>query len=286
LVQVRARLHAVVALVAVTAVLGACSGGGGSSASAQQKSTTTAPTTTAPTTAPPAVVTPLGPQTPPVCLVDDAPSGPLLQYPEQPLDAALNRDPAFVAAGGKPRPPGFTPQSQIPFDWNRDGNGDRLVVSNAEGTTAGQQVSIDFGNGAFVITGVVTNVPDEGRLQTALVADVTGDGIPDLIVEARGIVVVVTGGGPFTTAQTVTFDQLAQAVRAQHLGWVSPRVAVPGPRTADGKQATTFEPVEGALDLTALWDFTGDGIPDFQATQPTIRVKGVTYYYAGKPCLH
>lgn len=180
------------------------------------------------------------------------------------------------------------------FDWNQDGNPDRLVIGDTTGS-----VTIDWGNGSLTVTDVHTDftvpITDEDgvehvarstvgpgtdeertrqladRHRPAAVIDVTGDGWLDLVVTHRGTAAVLAGSGDQTPTGSIGFDR----VGLDTPGWRSPPVRGP-----HGLRPTPVGDVD-------LWTTVGrdDGVDGFSVGLHGDRiVRGPGVLYAGVPC--
>lgn len=188
-------------------------------------------------------------------------------------------------------PEGWEPPARDQFDWNQDGQPDTLTV--ADGT-----VRVDWGTGSITVTDVNTDywatpaVDDDG-LETlfandqeqlaadhvpAAVGDVTGDGLPDLIVSHGGHTRVLIGQGSDTPPGTLAFDE----VGVQTLGWHSPPVR---PLDSDGEPnlETRLLPAPTAH-VEVVWDTNGDGANDFRVSRLLDRAGPLRIYFDGVPC--
>jgi len=231
----------------------------GPSATTSSTPTSTLPTTTAPdtsTTTAPGTTTVAESADPPPCEVDGTTTGPLLEY-------------GVLFQGAGTPPPGWAP-SQPSFDWDQDGEADDLVLAD-------DKVSVQWSDGALTVSGVRADFSHMPQTQVipAEVADVTGDGRPDLIVAQDGEVAVVAGAGADSVALDAAFEDVGESVN----GWRNPPVEleVPG-------EDPVLEPIASATVIT-LWDVTGDGITDFSASSVIRRANGRFFVYAGKPCV-
>jgi uncharacterized protein (TIGR03437 family) len=174
------------------------------------------------------------------------------------------------------------PASLVVADFNNDGIADIAVASG--NPAASQMIGPDFGNnnmtilfgngdGTFRATELVAAGSD---VQTVAVADVNGDGIPDLVVTGNNAVTVIEGAGDrnFGTPQTVPIanvnasftavadingDGNADLVVADAID--SLVAVVPGNGKGGFGPPTTI-PVTGAPMQLAVGDFNGDGLPD------------------------
>jgi hypothetical protein len=210
---------------------------------------TAAPTTSTSAPAPP----PAPPETGQACTVSAEASGPL-------------RELGFEREGVGQPPPGWVDPVGARFDWDADGAADTIQIDTVLGV-----VRIGWSGGTLEVTGVRTDFSDEPEVSVrpAAVADVTGDGMPDLIVAHEGTAAVLVGPGADAASGTVAFADIGTAVP----GWQSPPV-----QPADVRiplDTGTVEP---------LWDLTGDGVDDFAVYSEVRRAQGPAAFYAGKRC--
>ncbi len=109
---------------------------------------------------------------------------------------------------------GFVSTSVGIADVNGDGKPD-LVVTNEEGQVFGGLVDVLLGNGDGTFQPAVTYASGGGDAWSVAVADVNGDGKPDLVVanvcsksscSTHGVVTVLLGNGNGTFQTAVTYD--------------------------------------------------------------------------------
>ena len=227
----------------------------------------------------------------PTCTVDAEPSGPLTTE-----DGALFTPP--VAA-----PAGWVQPPQEGFDWDGDGAADTLgfdqdagaiVVTWADGSLTVTGVRSDFsgqpgqpvepGGDPFLEQPTESGPPsaeaiDEGVAAPvpAAVADVTGDGLLDLLVVDDGTASVVVGAGPDSASVSVAQSAIGTEVE----GWRSPPVI---PEDPTGQ---TFDQPPVPYDQATVvprWDVTGDDVADWVVESNLPRALGPVTAYAGKPC--
>ncbi len=189
------------------------------------------------------------------CDVEPSESGPLLQF--------------GVVPQGVGAPPTGWDQDQQAFDWNQDGQSDDLVLAD-------EAVSVVWDGGSLTISDVRVDFSDEPETEVtpAAVADVTGDGRPDLLLAHNGEVAVVVGAGNESATSDAAFADIGDTVN----GWTSPPVEITPPG-----EDPTLEPLASAT-VIPLWDVTGDGINDYAANSVIRRANGRFFVYAGKPC--
>lgn len=181
-------------------------------------------------------------------------------------------------------------------DLNGDGIPD-LVVANLCDSCAEGVVGVLLGNGDGTFQPVVTYASGAGNSAQTVIADVNGDGIPDLIVSnidyasAYGAVTVLLGLGNGTFAPAVSYSSG---------GWAAVEVAV-ADMNGDGKPdivVANCGPVDGcgtgtigvllgngdgtfqaAMDFSsgvfnatqvAVADLNGDGQPDIVSGEPVL----------------
>jgi hypothetical protein len=106
---------------------------------------------------------------------------------------------------------GLYPQSIAVADVNGDGKPDLVVSNNCDigcSPENGGVVGVLLGNGDGTFQPAVPYNSGGGFLDSVAVADVNGDGIPDLVVanEANGTVGVLLGNGDGTFQQVVTYS--------------------------------------------------------------------------------
>ncbi len=111
---------------------------------------------------------------------------------------------AFTPAAGSPLTTGTDPSSLALADINRDGKPD-LIVANSGSDSVGS-VFLGKGNGTFTATAGLQLTAGSGPFAVA-VADLNGDGLPDLIVTdgGAGMVSVFNGNGNGTFASQVEY---------------------------------------------------------------------------------
>ena len=164
-------------------------------------------------------------------------------------------------------PDGWQSSRVTPFDWNQDGKPDELVVRD-------DRVVVRWATGELVVTGVRTDwytrpfTDDNGevfqpvgegakvysdRHTPASVGDVTGDGLPDLVVSNLGHTSVLIGPGSGARSGELTFAELG----VERLGWRSPPLRM---------QSGTLVPAPVA-DVEVIWDVNGDGARDYTVTR-------------------
>lgn len=182
-------------------------------------------------------------------------------------------------AGAEGSPPsGWAEADTRSFDWDSDGQPDQLSVDDRS-----QRVSVRWGAGSLVVTSVRVADPrdvgdggesaagDSPDPRPAAVADVTGDGWPDLIVVSGGDVRVLVGPGPAIDQQlTVAFTDIGSISR----GWTSPPTSA-GPIVQVPYDIASVRP---------LWDLNGDGADDFAIVSLDRRSAGPVARYFGRPC--
>jgi hypothetical protein len=225
------------------------------------------------------------------CSVDAEPSGPLTT-----ADGALFTPP--VAA-----PDGWVDPPQEGFDWDGDGAPDTLgfdqdagaiVVTWADGSLTVTGVRSDFtgqpgqpvapGGDPFLEQPSESGPPSEAAVEAGLaapvpaaVADVTGDGLLDLLVVDDGTASVVVGAG--TDSASISVAQSAIGTEVE--GWRSPPVVPEGP----SGQAFDQPPVPyDQATVVPRWDVTGDDVADWIIESNLPRALGPVTAYAGKPC--
>jgi len=200
------------------------------------------------------------------CTVEQGASGP-------------DRHRGFAPGAEGAAPDGWTEASTRPFDWDGDGKADSLNIDHRTGT-----VTVRWVQGEVAIEGVsipaaaVTtdaggaSADGEPAPRPAEVADVTGDGWPDLMVVSHGEARVLVGSGSGHDIRSrVRFTDIGVDVQ----GWVSP--PVPGP---DGGQI----PYDN-VSVRPLWDLDEDGADDFSVVSGARRTAGPVARYRGRPCV-
>lgn len=227
----------------------------------------------------------------PTCSVDSAASGPLTTE-----DGALFTPP--VAA-----PDDWVDPPQEDFDWDGDDAADSLGFDQAAGT-----IVVTWADGSLTVTGVRSDFtgepgqpvepggdpfleqptesgpPSEDATEEGLaapvpaaVADVTGDGLLDLLVVDDGIASVVVGAG----ADSASVSVAQSAIGTEVEGWRNPPVVPADP------SGTTFDQPPVPYDQATIvprWDVTGDDVADWVIESNLPRALGPVTAYAGKPC--
>ncbi len=225
------------------------------------------------------------------CAVDPGPSGPLTTE-----DGAFFTPP--VAA-----PDGWVDPPQESFDWDSDGAPDTLgfdqdagaiMVTWADGSLTVTGVRSDFagqpgqpvepGGDPFLEQPTENGPPSEEAVDDGLaapvpaaVADVTGDGLLDLLVVDDGTASVVVGAG----ADSASVSVAQSAIGTEVVGWRSPPVV---PEDPSGQ---TFDQPPVPYDQATIvprWDLTGDGVADWVIESNLPRALGPVTAYEGKPC--
>jgi hypothetical protein len=161
---------------------------------------------------------------------------------------------------------GFLPYSIAVGDFNGDGIPDLAVANLASGTVS---VLLGNGDGTFTLKSTET-VDHTNSLQSVVVADFNGDGIPDLAVNV-GTVLLGNGDGTFSIHGTSLFAGNSLAV-ADFNGDGIPDLAVTNYNDStvtvllgngDGSFTASSTPAVGHDPTSiAVGDFNGDGIPD------------------------
>jgi Bacterial Ig-like domain (group 3)/FG-GAP-like repeat/Abnormal spindle-like microcephaly-assoc'd, ASPM-SPD-2-Hydin/FG-GAP repeat len=122
---------------------------------------------------------------------------------DQTLSVLLNNgDGTFAAA--LPYSVGNAPQSVAIADLNGDGAPDLVTVNSADDT-----VSVLLGNGTGTFAPAATYpIPTSSGAQFVAVADVTGDGIPDIIVAdtKKNLLSVLPGNGDGTFGSAINYS--------------------------------------------------------------------------------
>ena len=216
--------------------------------------------------------------------------------------------PMVTPEGGLLLPPVAAPANwvepdQVAFDWDADGAPDTLgfdqdaatiVVTWADGSLTVRGVRSDFagepgqpvepGGDPFLEQPTEAGPPSEDSIEAdlaapipAAVADVTGDGLLDLIVVDEGVASVVVGAG----ADAATLDVDEAAIGTEVTGWRNPPVVPVPPSGAAADQPPV--PYDQATVLPR-WDLTGDGVADWVIESNLPRALGPQTAYAGQPC--
>lgn len=225
------------------------------------------------------------------CTVDASSSGPLTT-PE-----------GGLVVPTLPPPADWVEPPQEGFDWDGDGEADTLAFDQDAGA-----VRVEWADGTLTVTGVRSDFagepgqpvepggdpfleqptesgpPSEAAVDEGLaapvpaaVADVTGDGLLDLLVVDRGTASVVVGAGAASTGAEVA----ARAIGTVVPGWRSPPVT---PRPPEG---VSFDQPRVPYDQATIvprWDLTGDGVADWVIESNLPRALGPVAAYAGRPC--
>jgi hypothetical protein len=241
-------------LVGLAALLLVAGGCGDDATSPDGAASTTAPDpTAAPTTDTPATA-PENPAKPAVCAPD--------------MGTTLLASYFYPPFPELPEPPeGWVPTTGAAFDWNGDGADDTLTVTD-------DTVTIDWDDGQVVVTEAAEHIP-------AAVGDVTGDGLPDLIVSHGGHTAVLVGEGAASAALTLPFDEVGRDT----LGWTSPPQRTPQQLDADGNPTgePLLLPIPTAL-VEVIWDVDGDGANEFTVTRLNERSSPTRVFFGGVPC--
>ena len=225
------------------------------------------------------------------CAVDPGPSGP------------LTTDQGGLFVPPVPAPADWVDPPQEGFDWDRDGEPDLLGFDQDQGT-----ITVTWADGSLTVSGIRSDFsgqpgqpvepdgdpfleqpteqgpPSEESVEDALaapipaaVADVTGDGLLDLIVVDDGTASVVVGAGEASATVSVT----QSAIGTEVTGWRNPPV-VPVPASGDTSDQP-WVPYDQAT-VVPRWDLTGDGVADWVIESNLPRALGPVAAYAGKPC--
>lgn len=225
------------------------------------------------------------------CTVATDPTGPLLT------------DFGGLLVPPVPPPAGWVEPPQEGFDWDEDGAPDVLGFDQDAGS-----VSVTWADGSLTVTGVRSDFSGEpgqpiepggepfleqpsesgppsesaeaagtAAPAPAAVADVTGDGLLDLVVAHRGWVTVVVGAGAASATVAVDQADVGEAVE----GWRNPPV-VPRPPTGTVVDQPPV-PYDQAT-VVPRWDLTGDGVDDWVVESHLPRALGPQAAYAGRPC--
>jgi hypothetical protein len=174
------------------------------------------------------------------------------------------------------------PRSVAVADLNGDGIPDLAVTTNLNLSTPAVGVLLGNGDGSFQAP---YYVPTGGGNPTDVaVADLNGDGIPDLVtanfVNAAVSVLLGNGDGSFQAPENYSITGYARSVVVADLnGDGIPDLATAGYASTSlgyvnvllGNGDGTFQPtVNYAVDSVAFWiaaaDFNGDGVPDLVST--------------------
>lgn len=169
-------------------------------------------------------------------------------------------------AGAEGTPPeGWSEADTRPFDWDADGVADRIEVDSSTRT-----VAVRWATDTLTVVGL--DWPAEGAAHPAAVADVTGDGWPDLIVVSHAEARVLVGPIATDRSAAVSFVDIGATVP----GWISPPAS-------DSNQQPVPRPDE-PVSVRPLWDLDRDGADDFAVVASARRAAGPIARYAGRPC--
>jgi hypothetical protein len=165
-------------------------------------------------------------------------------------------------------------------DFNHDGIPDLVVTSGLDFSVRGGNLSVLLGNGDGTFQAAVHYAADSGPVSVA-VADLNGDGIPDLAVAnlfSNDLSILLgKGDGTFQAAVNYLVGPLAQYTSGSKSclavkdfnGDGIPDLAVVGAggvRVLLGKGDGTFQTTAlsyvAGPDAVAVGDFNGDGLPD------------------------
>jgi Big-like domain-containing protein/VCBS repeat protein/FG-GAP repeat protein len=170
---------------------------------------------------------------------------------------------------------GDTPSAVAIADVNGDGKPDLIVGASPSGWGGKGQIAVLLGNGDGTFQSPVT-YKSAGEITDVAVADLNGDGKPDLIVASYGSSVSVLlneGNGTFGKEVTLGFCGVSVAVGDVNGDGIPDIVAAGcGVNVALGNGDGTFQPAvnygsggSGAL-CVAIVDVNGDGHPDLVVT--------------------
>jgi hypothetical protein len=162
-------------------------------------------------------------------------------------------------------------------DINGDGKAD-IVTANIQGGTGAGSLSILLGNGNGTFHSAINNNAGWNRPVNVQIADVNGDGHPDLVVAnnaSSGFVSVLLGNGNGTFGPNMSFaaGSYTFAVAVADLnGDGKPDLIAPSPAdntvkillgNGNGTFAAAANAIAGTTPISvAIADFTGDGKPD------------------------